>query len=238
MKYILIAFATVLLKGLPFADDIHDAAAKGDLRSVQSELDKGVNANVKNSASGAPTLLLAALNSQTEVIKLLIAEGADLDGKDKFGNTSLHYASQHGSKGIVELLISNKANVNMKNKGGETPLDIVADKDTADILRKHNGTYGTFIGAVTAGDLNAIMLFLNSGVDVNQKIQHGWTALHETAVFGNMEVAKLLISKGANINAWDGYETPLDVSDKESDYAKFLRKLGSMTGKELKNHGK
>ena len=126
----------------------------------------------------------------------------------------------------------------MKNKGGETPLDIVADKFTADILRKHNGTYGKFIGAVTAGDLNAIMLFLNSGVDVNQKIQHGWTALHETAVFGNTEVAKLLISKGANINAWDGYETPLDVSDKESDYAKFSRKLGSMTGKELKNHGK
>ena len=238
MKYILIAFATVLLKGLAFADDIHDAASKGDLRSVQSELDKGVNANANNTASAAPPLLLAALNSQTEVIKLLIAEGADLDGKDKFGNTSLHYASQHGSKGIVELLIRNKANVNMKNKGGETPLDIVADKDTADILRNHNGTYGTFIGAVAAGDLNAIMLFLNSGVDVNQKIQHGWTALHETAVFGNTEAAKLLISKGANINAWDGYETPLDVSDKESDYAKFLRKLGSMTGKELKNHGK
>ena len=37
MIYILIAFATVLLKGLAFADDIHDAAAKGDLRSVQSE---------------------------------------------------------------------------------------------------------------------------------------------------------------------------------------------------------
>ena len=238
MKYILIAFATVLLKGLAFADDIHDAAAKGDLRSVKSELDKGVNPNVNNSASSAPPLLLTSLNSHTEVIKLLIAEGADLDGKDKFGNTSLHYASQHGSKGIVELLISNKANVNIKNKGGETPLDIVADKETADILRNHNGIYGTFIGAVTAGDLNAIMLFLNSGVDVNQKIQHGWTALYETAVFGNTEVAKLLISKGANINAWDGYETPLDVSDKESDYAKFLRKHGGMTGKELKNHGK
>ena len=238
MKYILIAFATVLLKGLAFADDIHDAAAKGDLRSVQSELDKGVNANAKNSASAAPALLLSVLNSQTEVIKLLIAEGADLDGKDKFGNTSLHYASQHGSKGIVELLISNKANINTKNKVGETPLDIAANKETADILRNHNGTYGTFIGAVTAGDLNAIKLFLNSGIDVNQKIQHGWTALHETAIFGNTEAAKLLISKGANINAWDGYETPLDVSDKESDYAKFLRKHGGMTGKELKTQGK
>ena len=40
MNYILIAFATVLIKGLAFADAIHDAAAKGDLRSVQLELDK------------------------------------------------------------------------------------------------------------------------------------------------------------------------------------------------------
>ena len=238
MKYILIAFATVLIKGLAFADAIHDAAAKGDLRSVQLELDRGVNPNAKNGTSTAPPLLLAALNSHAEVIKLLVAQGAELDGKDKFGNTSLHYASQRGSKDIVKLLISNKANINTKNKGGETPLDIAANEETADILRYHNGIYGTFIGAVTAGDLNAIMMFLNAGVDVNQKIQHGWTALHETAVFGNTEAAKLLISKGANINAWDGYETPLDVSDKESDYAKFLRENGGMTGKELKTQGK
>ena len=238
MKYILIAFATVLIKGLAFADAIHDAAAKGDLRSVQLELDRGVNPNAKNGTSTAPPLLLAALNSHAEVIKLLVAQGAELDGKDKFGNTSLHYASQRGSKDIVKLLISNKANINTKNKGGETPLDIAANKETGDILRNHDGTYGTFIGAVTAGDLNAIMMFLNAGVDVNQKIQHGWTALHETAVFENTEAAKLLISKGANINAWDGYETPLDVSDKKSDYAKFLRKHGGMTGKELKTQWK
>ena len=40
--------------------------------------------------------------------------------------------------------------------------------------------------------------------------------MHEAAVFGHTEVARLLIKKGANINAWDGYETPIDVSgDKE-----------------------
>ena len=84
MKYILIAFATVLIKGLAFADAIHDAAAKGDLRSVQLELDRGANPNAKNGASTAPPLLLAALNSHAEVIKLLVAQGAELDGKDKF----------------------------------------------------------------------------------------------------------------------------------------------------------
>ena len=88
MKYILIAFATVLIIGVAFADPIHDAAAKGDLRSVQLELDRGVNPNAKNGASTAPPLLLAALNSHTEEIKHLNAEGAEMDGKDKFRNTS------------------------------------------------------------------------------------------------------------------------------------------------------
>ena len=82
-----------------------------------------------------------------------------------------------------------------------------------------------------------IMMFLQWVIDVNQKIQHGWTVLHETAIFGNTEVAKLLISKGANINAWDGYETPLDVSDKESDFRQILRKHGGMTGKVQKLKG-
>ena len=42
MKYILIAFATVLIKGLAFADAIHDAAAKGDLRLLR--MGEGVGA--------------------------------------------------------------------------------------------------------------------------------------------------------------------------------------------------
>ena len=46
------------------------------------------------------------------------------------------------------------------------------------------------------------------------------------ALNGHMEVAKLLIANGANVNAWDGYETPLDVSDDESEFAELLRKHG------------
>ena len=54
------------------------------------------------------------------------------------------------------------------------------------------------------------------------------------ALNGHMEVAKLLIANGANVNAWDGYETPLDVSDDESEFAELLRKHGGKTGEELK----
>ncbi len=237
MKHLLFTtIAAVVLMGYAFAAAIHDAAAKGDLVGVKAELDKGVDVNKKSGAAAVPPLLLAALNGQMEVAKLLTANGADLGRADKFGNSPLHYAAHHGSKEIVMLLITNSADVNAKNNGGETPLDIAANKKTADLLRKHGGKYGTFISAVAGGDIDAAKKFLNAGTDVNEKVQHGWTLLHETAVFGHAEVAKLLIENGANVNAWDGYETPLDVSDDESEIAELLRKHGGKTGEELLEH--
>jgi len=236
--FLLTTIAAVLLVGTAFSGPIHDAAAKGDIAGVQAELDKDINVNMKGGAAAVSPLLLAALNSHTEVAKQLIANGADLEGKDKFGNTPMHYAAKHGSKDIILLLITNNVDVNTKNKGEETPLDIVSNKETAELLRKHNGKYGTFIGAVAGGDIDAIKIFLDAGMDVNQKFQHGWTAMHETAVFGCTEVAKLLIANGADVNAWDGYETPLDVSDDESEFAKLLRKHGAKTGSELKAEDK
>ena len=125
-------------------------------------------------------------------------------GGDKFGYSPLHYAAHHGNKEIVTLLITNSADVNAKGKGGETPLSMAANKETADLLRKHGGKYGTFIGAVAGGDIDAVKMFLDAGSDLNEKVQHGWTPLHETAVFGHAEVAKLLIANGADVNALDG----------------------------------
>ena len=230
--------AAVVLVTTAFADAIHDAAAKGDLAGVQAELDKGVDVNTKGGAAGVPPLLLAALNGHMKVAELLTANGADLGGADKFGHSPLHYAAHHGNKEIVILLITNSADVNAKCKGGETPLSMAANKETADLLRKHGGKYGTFIAAVAGGDINAVKMFLDAGSDVNEKVQHGWTPLHETAVFGHAEVAELLITNGADVNAWDGYETPLDVSDNESEFATLLRKHGGKTGEELKAEGK
>jgi len=239
MKHLLLTtIAAVVLVTTAFADAIHDAAAKGNLAGVQAELDKGVDVNTKGGAAGAPPLLLAALNAHMEVTELLTANGADLGGADKFGHSPLHYAAHHGNKEIVILLITNSADVNAKGKGGETPLSMAANKETADLLRKHGGKYGTFIGAVAGGDIDAVKMFLDAGSDVNEKVQHGWTPLHETAVFGHAEVAKLLIANGADVNAWDGYETPLDVSDDESAFATLLRKHGGKTGEELKAEGK
>ncbi|EAY16294.1 ankyrin repeat protein, putative [Trichomonas vaginalis G3] len=109
--------------------------------------------------------------------------GANVNGKDKYGQTALHYAAKYNRKEAAELLISHGANVNEKDKDGKTALHFTAvfnnSKEIAELLISH-------------------------GANVNEKDNNGRTALHYAAVFNNRkEIAELLISHGANINEKD-----------------------------------
>lgn len=48
---------------------------------------------------------------------------------------------------------------------------------------------------------DVVVYCLQSGdVDVNTKDNAGYTPLHECCVSGNLEIARLLLSRGANVN--------------------------------------
>jgi len=59
------------------------------------------------------------------------------------------------------------------------------------------------------GDFNKVRLAINFGADVKAKDNDGWTPLHFASKEDNIEIAKLLIEKGADVGAKvDGW-TPL-----------------------------
>ncbi len=60
-------------------------------------------------------------------------------------------------------------------------------------------TYENIFEAVISGDCEAVNEFL-SYVEVDIKDNMGQTPLHDAAAYGQFEVAKLLIDKGANVN--------------------------------------
>jgi TonB family protein len=81
-----------------------------------------------------------------EVVKLLLAKGADINAKADHGDTPLHGAVQSNYKDMVILLIANKADVNIANNRGMTPLDIAESNnrtEMAEFLRQHGGRNGT-----------------------------------------------------------------------------------------------
>jgi len=115
MKHLLLTtIAAAVLAATAFAGPIHTAAKTGDLAGVQAELDKGVDVDEgDDSWPGMTPLHYAADEGHTEVVELLIANGADVNAKNDEGGTPLDWAECCADK-----------------------------KETVDLLRKHGGKTG------------------------------------------------------------------------------------------------
>jgi ankyrin repeat protein len=133
-------------------------------------------------------------------------------------------AAKQGDVDAVKQFIVAGEDVNAKDKDGGTPLDLaIADNktETAKLLRKHGGKYGSIHTAANDGDTEAVKEFLATGVDVNAKDNlgstslhaRGRTPLHRAASGGHKEVVELLIAEGADLEAKDadGF-TPLQYA--------------------------
>lgn len=73
-------------------------------------------------------LMLASLKGQEEMVRKLIARGADVN---KTGWTPLHYAASGGHVGIMRLLFEHHAFVDPESPNGTTPLMMAAQYGNA-----------------------------------------------------------------------------------------------------------
>jgi ankyrin repeat protein len=72
---------------------------------------------------GETPLMLAAINNQLELAKVLIARGADVNRE---GWTPLHYAATKGHREMMRLLLENDAYIDSESANGTTPLMMAA----------------------------------------------------------------------------------------------------------------
>jgi ankyrin repeat protein len=86
----------------------------------------------------------AAWGGNYHTVRVFLDMGADVNTKDKDGNTPLMWVASFGSVGgdldVVEMFLDQGAEVNAKNKKGETPLTWAArqgNEEVARLLRQH-----------------------------------------------------------------------------------------------------
>ena len=132
------------------------AIKTGELAIVQMLVNAGANVNtIENEHKQTPLMYAAAADkNQGEMVKLLLAKGADTkpralsyDWPTHFsdeprvqyhafgGLTALLYAARDGCYECVEAMIERGADVNMPTPEGVTPLMIALDNDNNDIAK-------------------------------------------------------------------------------------------------------
>ncbi|XP_039390341.1 protein phosphatase 1 regulatory subunit 12B isoform X6 [Mauremys reevesii] len=114
-----------------------DLARKEEEQQMQQDarqwLNSGKLEDIKQPRSGATALHVAAAKGYSEVMRLLIQAGFNLNVQDNDGWTPLHAAAHWGVKEACTILAEALCDMDIRNKLGQTPFD-VADEGLVEHL--------------------------------------------------------------------------------------------------------
>jgi len=150
------------------------------------------------------------LDAVEEMSKTLLDRVVNLT--DVNGNTALHYSVSHGNFDVISILLDSKvANTNILNKAGYTCIMLIS------------------LAAVLDETHKAVVSRLFSMGNVNiRSTQHGQTALMLAASHGRLDMVRLLLEAGANVNVRDEDGSTALMCAAEHGHANILKYLLSL----------
>lgn len=161
----------------PQSDRFYQAVRNDDIPALRALVaEHGVD---MKDATGQTPLILASAFGSRDAVKLLVDAGADVKTVSNAGLTALHVAWRN--EAVVRLLLDRGADVHAKTQLGSTPL---------------------IVAASATGTAGVVALLIEKGADPNAAENRGVTPLIAAAGVGNTAVAKLLLERGANVNAY------------------------------------
>lgn len=156
-----------------------EAASAGHVGVAKILLEHGAGINTHSNEFKESALTLACYKGHLDMVRFLLAAGADREHKTDEMHTALMEASMDGHVEVARLLLDSGAQVNMPTDSFESPLTLAA----------------------CGGHVELAMLLLERGANIEEVNDEGYTPLMEAAREGHEEMVALLLGQGASINA-------------------------------------
>lgn len=202
----------------------------GDFDLAQVLLDAGAEASMTNDRNATQIGELAALNVASAVT-FLLDQGADVDSCDNLGRTILFRAATNGHFGLCRTLIQRGADTNNNSKDNDqtilgqaagngkiTTVNVLLEAGTQ-VEGEDSKSRTPLFRAATTGKLNVCRALLDHKASPNtgpayMSLPGGdevWTTTLGGAILsGHTDIVKLLVERGADLEATDEYSrTPL-----------------------------
>ncbi|XP_053317614.1 ankyrin repeat domain-containing protein 17 isoform X6 [Spea bombifrons] len=191
------------------------AATAGHVGVVEILLDSGADIEAQSERTKDTPLSLACSGGRQEVVELLLARGANKEHRNVSDYTPLSLAASGGYVNIIKILLNAGAEINSRtgSKLGISPLMLAAmnghtsavkllldmGSDINAQIETNRNTALTL--ACFQGRTEVVSLLLDRKANVEHRAKTGLTPLMEAASGGYAEVGRVLLDKGADVNA-------------------------------------
>lgn len=225
------------------------------------EADGGASADYFNLEHPNTRLFLAAGQGDTELVKKLMKEGADIHATNSMNQwTPLHHAAIRGHEDCLMLLLKAGAKVNQPDRFGRTPLYWAAFnshtecvkmllKAKADAKSADSDNRTALYWAAERGNADCVKMLIKAGADIEQcgtkgrpryingeDLREHYSPLYWTALWGHADCMKLLIEAGADVNKDTNSRPALHLAAQGgyADCVKLLLEAGADVNKVAK----
>ena len=170
--------------------------------------------------NGVSHLHIACIVNNVDIVNRYLQSGVQVNLATKNGETPLHFAVKFNCVATVKLLLKNNADITVQEiTNGLTPLHVASENQNNEIiniiLSVHSNTiinpvnkmgFSHFHIICMNNRVNLVQIFLNKGVAIDAAVKTdsvnypGFTSLHFAVKYCCVEIVKLLLKYGANIN--------------------------------------
>lgn len=222
-----------------------------DIKMTKLLIKYGADVNYNDSDTLSTPLTRAALYNSWEIAKLLLDKGADpnIAPRDLDDSRPIAVALNKGNMEVTKLLLERETDINYVDRSGYTLFNYSINAENFNeeisqlliskgaIPNLGNSTWG--INNNSDGNASKKIEFLQENkVDINAQNDRGLTLIHEAVFFDNLDMVKLYVEKGANLESKDQWgQTVLmsAVSSTNMEIIEYLVEHGANVNAEIGN---
>ena len=185
------------------------AAYRDDLTTLTKLLSEGADPNALDRAVDSTALGQAVAHNNMEMVKTLLAAGADTKQENRAGRTALLMIDDGATPELVRTLLDAGSDMHLRDDDGNTALAVAAAAScSVEVLRelldagakvdaRNDEGRTPLMHAAEEGSFDCVKILVAAGANYNLKDNEGWTALGLARAGEHEEVVRFLVAHGA-----------------------------------------